>query len=275
MPLDIGYPDHDRRRLRNQAEAFFALAHGIFGEGALDQIRGLPGEHVEKSEIVFRRGMRLPPVRREHVERPARSRSQRAWIAQRGVHSDGMPADPVSLLPRYIRTSAGRRGSNLKSHLLDSRTRSHQLRTRRWPQGVVGPFRSPQVGDVGGHGEHARFAVDLYQFRGSLSSSGPRRSSCGSRAQHFESFLPTRAAGRCLIELLFRLPQFLLDLLARMPKTRAHAHLPVSSDEKIVWFRPTQLPDVLSIVGTLALSSISPCSSGYRKKQRCAPRRCA
>ena len=79
--LGARHPDHDRRGIRDEAEAFLAFAQGLFGERALDQVRGLPGEHVEESEFLFRRDMRRPPVRREHAERPARSRSQR-----RGLH---------------------------------------------------------------------------------------------------------------------------------------------------------------------------------------------
>ena len=71
------HPDHDRGGIRDEAEAFFAFAHGLFRECALDEIRGLPGEHVEESEIIFGRGMRRPPVRREHAEKPTTSRSQR------------------------------------------------------------------------------------------------------------------------------------------------------------------------------------------------------
>ncbi len=74
--LSVRHPDHDRSGIRDEAEAFFALAQGLFAPGALNQIRGLPGEHVEESEVIFGRFMRRPPVRGDHTERPARSRSQ-------------------------------------------------------------------------------------------------------------------------------------------------------------------------------------------------------
>ena len=47
--LGARHPDHDRSGIRDEAEAFLAFAQRLFGEGALDQIRGLPGEHVEES----------------------------------------------------------------------------------------------------------------------------------------------------------------------------------------------------------------------------------
>ena len=75
--LRVRHPDHDRSGICDKAEAFVAFAQGFFGEAALDQIRGLAGEHVEESEVLFGRAMRRPPVRREHAERSARSRSQR------------------------------------------------------------------------------------------------------------------------------------------------------------------------------------------------------
>jgi hypothetical protein len=51
-----------------------------FGGGALDQVGGLAGQHVEQAEIVLGRGMRPAPVRGNHAERPARSRSQRSRL---------------------------------------------------------------------------------------------------------------------------------------------------------------------------------------------------
>jgi hypothetical protein len=74
--LGARHPDHDRSAICDEAEALFAVAQALFSEGALDQIRGLPGEHVKESEVLFGRVMRRPPVRRDHAERPARQRSQ-------------------------------------------------------------------------------------------------------------------------------------------------------------------------------------------------------
>src|SRR4029434_9871966 len=68
--LGARHPDHDRSGIRDEAEAFFAFAQRLFSQGALDQIRGLPGEHVEESKVLFGRSMRRPPVRRENAERP-------------------------------------------------------------------------------------------------------------------------------------------------------------------------------------------------------------
>ena len=72
--LGVRHPDHDRSGIRDETEAFFAFPQGLFGKGTFDQIRRLPGEHVEEGEILLGRDMRCPPVRREHAERLARSR---------------------------------------------------------------------------------------------------------------------------------------------------------------------------------------------------------
>jgi len=85
------HPDHDRGGIGDEAEALFAFAQSLFGERALDQVRGLPCEHVEEREIVVGRGMRPPPVRRDHAERLAATRSQRG-----GLH--GANAGPAILL---------------------------------------------------------------------------------------------------------------------------------------------------------------------------------
>ena len=60
---DVPIPEAVIGASNGKGEAFFAFPQGRFGERAFDQIRSLPGEHVQECEILFGRGMRRPPVR--------------------------------------------------------------------------------------------------------------------------------------------------------------------------------------------------------------------
>jgi hypothetical protein len=114
--------------IRDKAEALLAFAQGLFGEGALDQIRGLPGEHVEEREILFSRGMRRPPVRREHAERPARSRSQR-----RGLHGADSRATIFQLILRAGHEFARPDIGHKNAHVVTERQAAGAPRSNRHP----------------------------------------------------------------------------------------------------------------------------------------------
>ena len=166
----VRHPDHDRSGIRDEAEAFFAFAQGLFGEGALDQIRGLPGEHVEESEIIFGRGMRRPPVRREHAEKPARSRSQR-----RRLHGADSRATIFLLIRRagheFARLDIGHHNALVVTERFAAgapRSDRHPFPERRRVRVEIRPREEPQrrvvcgehldAGRIGRHQLHRRAA---------------------------------------------------------------------------------------------------------------------